>query len=265
MLKFKKSLKTNDVTICLRERENFFNQTFCTAFSIALAIHLGAFILFHIEPFKMTSSFLFSPVTVNVNIPKEEEISLEQLPTLKDASSNSFIPPSPIPSLPSVPHSLSEQASFTAIRSIEIPSFSSIESLEKRSYTPSISNLPYSPIRFSISGQLAQQKIAKESSAFINHVLNTRWIKGIEPLSYFYMKYLVQIDPQSGVLFWLDKIHSSGSLEIDQLAEQLLLKLRFEPSLTWDNLKGEIDLIITLDKNKKGEDLMEMINSSLMQ
>lgn len=69
MLKLEKIRKTKDLNVCLRQKEPFFNRTFCLALLWAAGLHLFGILAFHIAPFKITySNSLFPPVSVDSDL-----------------------------------------------------------------------------------------------------------------------------------------------------------------------------------------------------
>src|SRR5436309_1962698 len=62
--KLEKTSQLSGLTLCMREREHFFEPRFLKALAIALILHGGALFLFHVSPFDFSSTFTFPPIHV---------------------------------------------------------------------------------------------------------------------------------------------------------------------------------------------------------
>lgn len=214
MLKIER--KKKELTVSLRTQEGLWNRTFLIAFTIALGIHVSAFFLFHIQPFTAYFSTIFPPV--NVQSPRiENQISLLEKNQKEEFPLLDLHEPYAI--------SLNETYSIEKSYDLTMPQFTSIEEPL---------NIPvettYTPLKMEISGPLKQYKL---TNPIEDHV-QSRFGSG----QYYHISYQVQVEPETGAIFWYDKKESSGKPAIDQQMEKVLLSLKFTPA---DYAAGQID------------------------
>lgn len=235
-----------DFIIRIRERDRLLTPLFWQALGMALAVHIGAFLIFHIQPFKADSSFIFPPVyldTQGKQTPFNQEVSsqTQTVPLLADLPS---IPPSLEVKLPQIPLGTSlfledePQATFNLLSNqtvlIDPVAFS---------FTHPFWPTAYSPVHLHVSGELANRSILSADPLFSKRLVKEE----TDELSSYLVKYHVQVNEQTGTIFWYDKKQSSGIQKIDKRAESLLLSLQFSPhkGRSLDSIDGEIELTIT--------------------
>ncbi|MBA3722058.1 MAG: hypothetical protein H0W88_06635 [Parachlamydiaceae bacterium] len=252
MLKLERNCKNNDINLTVRSRECFWNSILIKAFILALAFHLGAILLFHIQPFKTSSSFLFAPINVQAPSKIENQVTLEEAKTPVNPDDFPLLALYQ-PTLPDVPLFLnSDFENSNSIQKIPEISFASFDTLEQQSFhriplTPSKDLvLTYTPIQMTVSGNLAKrQLIDNKNTPFLNSRLQKKQASHLE---YYHTQYKVVIDATTGQIFWFDKIISSGQSKIDRFAEDLLQKLQFAADNNFEASNGMIDIMVTLDE-----------------
>ncbi len=247
MLRLEKTSKAksyDDLLICVRDRERFFNYLLWQALGIALALHTGAFIIFHIHPFKSDSSFIFIPIRMQADLGSAfgTQITLiSEQDNLGDLPAPPLLPLS-FPDIPLTDLSNQKPTSFLALNSLN--NNQAFTSLERRTlslfYSPSPFPLFYFPFRLSISGELSERELMNGDL----HELEMMLIKN-GPLDHWQVTYQVRIDEKSGFIFWYDKKPSSNDKELDSIMEKILLSLQFAPNPSYSALTGEIHFFIT--------------------
>lgn len=243
MLKLEKSKR--DLVISFRIQDHFFTPTLLKALCLALAFHLGGFLIFQIQPFKITSSFIFPPINVQSLPASDTLISLEKnnFPLIDDNTSEI---PQPLFLFPSVPKTIDyEGVTFSNLtEKTVLPSSSIIQNILFPYVVPNLP-LSYHPLTFIIAGNLAQRILTSDVLPYSQIVWKTD--KTIQTYSLLYQ---VQIDPLKGEIIWYEKKHSAGLREVDQWAEKQLLNLKFSPDSKYEFLEGEIGIVIRLDPDK---------------
>lgn len=224
MLRVEKS-KNCQINVCFRKRESCFNPLFLKALGLALAIHLSGFIFFRIHPFKSDSNFIFPPIQV-VSQPKLESslVAIEHPSTENLSFPIAMFTPAPfmMPNPPDFSAPALETSSLENVPSISIP-------IEKTYY----------PIQIHVSGHLANRKLVEGTPD-----LSPRRTFQSESQQY-HLTYRVQVDPETGVVFWIDKLLSSNLKAVDKQVERILHQLRFETNANLDGTQGQIDFFVT--------------------
>lgn len=235
MLKLEKNLQDQFITLQWRKSYSPFNRLFFQALAIALAIHLGFFLLFRIQPFSIGSSFYFSPVEVNTDFFDVSEglIAFSENSSEEEIPIPFFIKPPEVPTI----------SSFVFATSIESILLNSNEDNRFILHFPSQVPLFYQPIQYTISGPLADLPIIKEPD-----FTKIREIQKGSSLTFYKAQYDVKVDENSGLIYWYTKKVSSGLKQFDQLAEKLLLDLRFLINDTQDILSGTIEITFLQEK-----------------
>jgi hypothetical protein len=244
VLKLERSSKGSDLTIIWRDQEHFFNSLFWQALGIALMLHLGAFLIFHIQAFKIESSFVFPPIKVGADY---GSFSTANTLLLADQNQEELtnLPPPPLfdSSFPKLVfnHLQSQQLPLPSLELIN-HAFDSIEHRALNLIHPSAPfPIFYYPIQMHLTGELADHPFTQEDSLILMTPLQK---KG--PLKHFHIRYQVQIDDLSGQVFWYDKKQTSGISRLDELAEKILLSLKFDPNFDSHFLVGEIYFVMTI-------------------
>ncbi|WP_068469135.1 hypothetical protein [Candidatus Protochlamydia phocaeensis] len=233
MLKLEKSSPHDSIDVCLREREGLFNLLFVKALALALLVHVGAFLLFHIQPFKLISTFVFPPVHVQM-----EPSPLLSAPLLLQQTNEEAFDFSPPPLLLPRDPLLS---SFPSQQALDLPNAppSSFAALEQH-YWPSLMSPPpvvKKPVmRLFVSGDLAAHSLLYQSPLLKKEIETP-------PLLPLYATYQVRVEKEQGTIFWYDRLQSSGDPAFDRLAEHVLLDLQFETDFTAPILTGMLHFI----------------------
>jgi hypothetical protein len=240
MLRLEQSSK--GIHVRLNPENHFFNQSLLEALAIALAIHLGAFFLFHIQPFHMTSSYRFPPVHVqtqpNPLLDGQTIVSKQERLLNSEISS----PPFSLPSLDFFPLLISQKSDIPPVSA----DLSSFKSLEQRvlSFSHSPSTIPslYQPLQIFLSGPLAQKQL-------LHHPASSHSIISQRKMHYFQNTYEVQVDPKTGSIFWYVKKQASKRKDVNQQAERYLLELQFARDFSDVGWIGQVDILLAVEED----------------
>ena len=236
MLKLEKASKLSNVTIRMRERERFFEPRLLKALTIALLLHCGAFVMFHVTPFSFTSTFVFPPVLVQSDSTIKGVVAL-----VSDQIEKEELLYPPLPFIPPL-----EWISSFLPESILIPSYAfdseGLESLEKQLWpkweAPLSLKLEEPRIQLNISGPLAE----------LSMVASDPLLEQMQPISSHdfaaYVTYQVLLDDYTGEIFWHERIESSIEPAINQLTEKILLNLRFSSQKTGESVAGFLNFLV---------------------
>jgi hypothetical protein len=234
MLKIEKSSLYAPIELRLREKESFFNSLLLKALALALFLHSGAFLLFHIEPFKITTSFLFSPVHVQV-----EQNHLLVAPLLLEQQSEEMFDFSH-PPLWIAPDPLLFPSSHWQSTNLFPESKEALFSSLEQRFWPSM-NFPIlfkkPALQLFISGELAAHAFIKEPLLLKEEVETI----SSDPL---YVNYRVRVEEQEGTIFWYERTQKSGKPKIDRLTEDILLTLQFDPGSLSSVSEGTLHFVI---------------------
>jgi hypothetical protein len=235
MLRLEKTSDLSNVAIRMRERERFFEPRLLKALTIAILIHSGALILFHVTPFSFDSTFTFPPVHVQSDSPAKGVSAL----VYHRIDEEEMNPPS-ISLIPAL-----DWISFSQ-ESTLVPSVTfnpqDLKSLEERVWPkweePLSLKLEEPRIQLAISGDLAE----------IPLVASDPLLNQMQPISSHdlpaYVTYQVQLDEKKGEIFWYDRITPSMEPAIDQLTEKILLNLRFAPPENQEPVLGILNFTV---------------------
>ena len=95
-------------------------------------------------------------------------------------------------------------------------------------------------LKMEISGDLAQHRLISIVPA-LQEMLPLAQVAGEE-----YVVYRVQLDSQTGELFWYERIESSRVPSDNFLTEKILLNLRFSPLKESSIVKGELHFRVAM-------------------
>jgi hypothetical protein len=225
MLRLKKSSDGAQIHLSFRERDRFFSVLFLQALALALGFHLLGFLIFHVQPFKFTSSFRFPPVSVLTDV---GSTALVQLDSVEEVSK---LPPVPFTIIqPKEQESLSSSSLFSLKAD-----FSSLDS--KRQFVSFEEKILMPKVRVQVSGELAKHELMQDA------VLEQEILVPIEK-DPFFVTYKVQVDEKSGTVFWYERIGDSQSVLSKKLTEELLLNLKFKVDGSLNDWIGQIDFIV---------------------
>lgn len=230
MLKLEKNSGTSDISVRLHQNERSLNAIFFTALGIALAIHLAAFLLFHIQLFKVASPVIFSPVKVLT----DQISSVTALDHLdSDLTLERILPPptETSPKLPSLPFFKSEDP-LIALDS-GLSSFEGGSTPILKANSPFL--FPYHPVQMHISGMLAEKNLIDSSNALLNEISAKNSPRKSETVVYS-----VKLNESQGRIFWYERQTPLSSGEINQLAENIIESLQFESNPKRTDTGGEI-------------------------
>lgn len=222
MLRLEKGSKKLDIT--LRQRERIFTRPLLQALAIALAIHLAALILFPIALTRFSGSLqVLPPISVAALLPSLSDVSSdiaeEQIPSryLQPPKSRKLSLPAPSSlqlAMPEFHPSQNEPHDFLNDFLYHEPRFA--ESLTLR-----------------LSGPLALRKRLP-----LSH-------KPSIPACSGRVVFLVQLENRSGKIFWLERKEPHADEKVNQLAENLILGLLFEPVREAFVTEGEVEVIFS--------------------
>jgi len=237
MLRLEKGRRSDPVAIRLRQKDRLFTRTFTVALAIAVTFHLSLFVLFKIQPFNMGSSYRFPPVSVESALPNTSHIALEINKNQDDEDVWLLLRDNPVMPKQDAElfrdkesrDALALPSSFIALeeRYIGVPSTATAESTRR--------------LQLFVSGPLSARELL---SRVPESIIPTNGKK----LTSLEARYQVQIDPETGSLFWYDKSVSTGQMEIDVQLEKILSTLRFSTEPLLEHLTGEIHFIMMVDE-----------------
>lgn len=243
MLKLEKTSKTSGPTLRFRDRDRFFEPQLLKAMGIALMLHIGGLILFHVSPFTISSTFVFPPIEVQSDQPIEGATTLLTFHE-KDEED---IPPPPLRLVPSMDWTgLPTESKLMPEIALNI---NALDSLEERVWpiwqpSPSV-DLKGPLIKLTISGNLAEQKVIR-SDPMLDKMVSLN----VKSLSHVYVTYHVQLDERKGELFWHERIQSSGVEDVDRLTEKILLNLKFTTPTPREPVEGTLNFAVVVEESK---------------
>lgn len=220
MLKLEKRSRGAPLAVVLREDEPFLSRIMIFALSFALFLHGGAFLLFKVIPFHVSSSFLFAPISVQsdlLSVPVTAQVTTE-----KGGGDEFLTPPFPFQAatdwLPIASHS-----SLYPSLSLDNQAIERVLEVTRPAFHPSLPMvLKGRWIEFSISGDLAEIQVVSASPLLEE---TKTFLVQEEPL---YATFGVKLDGSTGEIFWIDRSEMSGNPAVDRLMEQVALQMRFE-------------------------------------
>lgn len=238
MLKLEKTSSSSGITLRLRERERFFNSQLMKALAIALFLHVGAFTLFQVIPFKFSSTFLFSPVHVHSESTLQGVTSA--IVTASIQEEEDFLAP-PLQLIPSIEWTLPTiESPLTPLVALDLQAFQPLEEhLWPIWQQPLPLALDEPLIQLTISGDLAERTLVSTDP-----LLSQRQPLALPPEEAVYVVYRVQMDERTGELFWYERTQASGRAEIDEMTESIVRNLRFEPNRSWEDITGTLHFAV---------------------
>ena len=241
MLKLERTSNPSGLILRLREKETFWEPRLVKALLFAFALHLGVFLLFHVSPFKLASTFTFSPVQV------QSEQSLQGISALVSSGTYDLEDELPLPPFYFRPPPL-DWISFSTKPSITPSALlnpDALRHIEERTWPiwhePLSLNLEEPLVRLAISGDLAERHLI-DTDPLLSKMQPITSL----PAAYAHVTYEVQMDERTGKLFWYERTQSSGDSAIDRLTEKILLNIHFDPSGTREFVTGTLNFIVAL-------------------
>lgn len=243
MLKLERSGRGSQITIKLRERAPFLNSILWQAFLIAVLIHGGILLVFHIQPFVMKGEFHYSPTQL-----KTEKTNQILTVASEESPEDLYgIPPPPLdlflnPLLINIDLPLTSPAIQPEL--LNQP-FAELENHFIQYKAP---DLPFlfteAPIKVSFSDELGKLPLIK-----YDRRIDERVIFDASDREFLFAEYKVQVDEHNGKIFWYELQTPSGSKKIDALSEELLLGFEFAVPHPISRLSGTIHFALLSNKN----------------
>lgn len=242
MLKLERTSHDHDVSITFRNKEHVFTRSFLTAFTVALIIHLGLILIFHISPLKIRwSNTPSSPIVIETDLAHHENnlvlanISPEALPNnilLTAPASLPYLPSTPIYSTHrQIEHSEKSQAIDDLFNEIE-------KEIYLPTFSPASRTSYLEPISILISGPLASKTLINDPSAK-EHQINISELNIQRPQLLFYS---VLVDEQSGRVFWHEPLQKIDNSSLETLATSMIYEMQFAPKPSAFVVAGQIEL-----------------------
>jgi len=251
MLKLEKTSNAAGLALRMRERERFFEPRVVKALAIALGLHIGGLTLFHAAPFDFSSSYLFPPIQVQMDsFGPGVSVSLSPL-----SEEELFLPP-PIASIPTMEWiRFPMESSLSIALNMDIKAFDEIESRIWPKWPEPLQMamaMQEPRIKMEISGDLARHPLISTEPA-PQEMLPLAQVAAEE-----YVAYLVQLDPQTGELFWYERTASSVVSSVNLLTDKILLNLRFSSMEESSIIKGELHFRVAIPENNEVGNKIEM-------
>lgn len=233
MLKLEKLSKSQDVQITIWQREKFFNKRLCQSLALALALHASFILFFQVTPFVILGSqTLIAPALVESSMDISEETVVVAGPVQEELFRSSLKEPKSSNSeLPEVAVSkvfvhVPEDSVYKAPPSRFLKS--SPNDLEFLFNTPS---KKVNSFTISVRGKLADREMKTVSfPTLTNNFKNYR------------THFAVQVDDQTGEIFWVEPKHKEEVKEVEIVALELLKQLRFEKLENSFVTAGEVEI-----------------------
>lgn len=239
MLKLEKISNSLGLALRLRERDSFLNPQLLKALSIALFLHIGGLLLFHISPFQFSSSFIFPPIQVQSDHSSQQAISAHAILDMQEEEEFPFPPLRLLlPTIDWINAPLESALEPSLALNLNTLQHSEEKNWPKWEFPLSIP-LEEPLIQLTIAGDLAEYPL----ESYDPKLDQTHRLSEHSPL-YHEVTFQVQLDERRGELFWYERLQSSGIKKIDQLAEQMLLSLRFDPPKTKEPVNGKLHFAI---------------------
>lgn len=255
MLGLKKSPKNNEIHLQLKPKQRFFDQSLRLAFMIALALHLGAALLFHVRLFSNRQIETILPPTntlahfIKSSADENEAIVTSRIDTEGRLTAAQLIPPASNPELLSFESpKLIKELQFKQFDLLYNPFIEIEREVEENYFTHLDLPLFTSPVKIAVSGPLAEIPIAPLDKQF--HDLFE--LQQYSPHQYSQKRaiYTVKVDTNSGQIFWYQLKENAIEQSQTALAEKLLKNFHFLFSTQEVIVNGEIEIIFT-DPSRK--------------
>lgn len=234
MLKLEKTSR-NGLKVVFRNKENRFTQPFAIAFGIAVGIHLGLVILFHVVPFKIgMNENVFPPTRVHADTALKESAIAQIAPAVQSIRG---LPPLPVsgPTVPPHPKFLAfRPVVFSSAENSATPSFAQIE---KEVYQPEfnpLDNRPKKPFQIMISGVLAEHGLVSDG-------IDKKTIPALKKDS-VRIAYAVQVEGKTGRIFWYEPKQGVLDAAVTRFAEAVLQDMKFAMDPAMIAMGGEVEM-----------------------
>lgn len=228
------------VSITIGERNSFWTPLLFKAFCLAMGVHLMAFLLFNIHAFKLSSTFTHAPI--HVQTPRNySKPTVEVDETVEEYNQALEFPL--LAFLEKVPVDL-EPPSSAFFSSTELRNHPFEENFSLHPAPPISFPLEITPYQIFITGELSNRKLIQADPQLNQKIKKQGPFP--EPV---YLSYKVQIDEDSGQIFWYESVSPVSHLSAKALAENLLLSLVFEKGRPFTHVSGQIDFVLHLLPN----------------
>lgn len=248
MLKLEHSLQNDQIVISLKSRSTIFSPNMICAFTIALAVHLSACLLFTVRSFSSSDIALFPPVQVETD--PNIHFGMSNLNTSKIDHHGllTYSPEKPnysIPSRPSIPKKKPAQYQALAkdVTLVEIP----LRQIERSLYhTLDEHRLPKkAPVLLQVhfTGGLAARKLKRGCSEKIQTLLEHTPVPACAMILYH-----VKLEEQTGKLFQFVMTGTNPDQEMGAIAEKIIKSLRIEGEKEGVLAEGLVELFFSSEE-----------------
>lgn len=219
MLKLEKASRGKEVIVTVRGKEPFWNRAFLVALGCALALHGIGVLFFKVAPLKMQwHHSSHTPSIVRAYFPHDATtialVDAEDLPSR-------YVPAPALTTvvIPSIPFATSRDSLEVFAENNQVFPFALVE---KQLLDTFSEKRPASkpPVSIQFFGGLAQQKVVQDELASWRPPA-TRSLKGA-----YRVELNVQVDAQTGTIFWQNVLQSSGIPLLDREAMTLLNEVK---------------------------------------
>lgn len=249
MLKLKRSRKNNEIHIQIRQPLRLFDRYFLLALVAAFAIHLFAAFLFHVRLFSFGEIETVLPATkayahfVKGSAQESDAIVSTQINLEGRLTLAHLIPPESMPTLYPLEPSLS-MPSIEYSETQENNPFSAIEKDVEDSYFANL-EIPVvtPPVKVMITGALAEIPM-QDFKDEISHLFAPLQFSA-QNLHQERIVYSVQMDTNTGQIFWFEPLESSLNSEQTTLTENLLKSIFFQSNPDHFVQSGQVEFIFT--------------------
>lgn len=248
MLKLKRISREQQIHVFIRDPERQFSHTFLMALGIAVGIHLTALLVFHVIPFRLSfDGPLLPPVHVESDLAAPMEVldSGVLANTDRDLAPLRYYlePKKSMPSLPKPPQSsLVRQVEYIKESSIATNPFLGLESdlLQPDFEVFDKTAVNLQPFDLFLTGTISGAKL-------IDDGLRDKFLPNINQLEKQYRAtYAVQVESQTGHIFWFEPKQTTAIEVLDKLAEKILLDMKFIKDKKAFVLSGEVEILFNL-------------------
>ena len=265
MLKIEQKADHQPISISLREKTKLLTPTFKNAFILAFFLHLSAFTLFHVQPFRINQSHtLFPPVQVNIEIAQSNSAIFADLnephslhhrveePEWRSPSiSDIFLQPSYSQDISSVEHRfppspfLADPLDGAASSWINLDPKEALQEQTPKFYI--YGPLSKIPLIASHLQSILQEgnEVHHEVFTLQNEVFKSFSAKGKRLQNEISrLLYKVKVNNHTGRIFWHQAQTSNRSLKSKQQAELILSRLQFKPDDDAFVTEGQIEFFL---------------------
>ncbi|HEV8051605.1 MAG TPA: hypothetical protein VGP47_03855 [Parachlamydiaceae bacterium] len=238
MLKLERASRNGLINVLVRDKDNLFSQPFAVALGIAIAIHLGLVILFHVVPFKIgMSENVFPPTRVQADMSSKESVIAHIAPAIQSIRG--------LPALPENGPVPLRHPKYIAFRPAELSKATnsaalSFTQIEKAIYQPEfnpLANRQKKPLEIIISGILAEHEL-------VTNGLDKKSIPANQNMKQESRRliYSVLVEGKTGKIFWYESKQSPHDASIDKFSEGVLQDMKFAIDPTMITMGGEIEM-----------------------